>query len=218
MVFRQTEKGRLGRSAGFSVIELLMVLAIAIILAAIALPNLYNSRRLYQTEDQALQLMDALSETSQLAMMRRRTFRLEVDLTDNAILIIDENNDDPDTLVKRLPLMSPADVRLDGPPSGVERPDPPNYFDIFFAEDALGHFRNGDQVIGNTVWAARFRRDGSVVTPAGNPMSTTIYLWPPEVVGSDDARSLTEIRAITLFGGSGAVRYWKYNGTDFVSY
>jgi len=27
-----------------------------------------------------------------------------------------------------------------------------------------------------------------------------------------------EVRAITIVGGSGAVRYWRYNGTQFVPF
>lgn len=204
--------------SGFSLLEIFIVVAIVVVLAAISLPNLYNTRRLYQSEDQSFMIMDALRETSQLAMMRRRTFRLEIDLTDNAILIIDENNAAPDTLVKRLPLLSTNDIRVDIPPDGVSRPNPPDYYDIYFAPDSLGHYRNGQQVIGNTVWAARFRRDGSVVTPGGSPLSSTIFIWPPQSQGSDQARALSEVRAITMFGGSGAVRYWKYNGAEFLEH
>lgn len=203
---------------GFSVIEILVVLVVIAILSAISIPYVYNYTKLYKSEDQAIKVMDLMRETAQLAMTRRRTFRFEIDLTDNAALVIDENGAAPDTLVKRIPLESVHEVRMDAAPSGVTQPNPPNYVTAAFANDALGHQRNGQTVINNRVWAARFRSDGTAVNAANLPMSVTLYSWPPAAPGSMTPRKLNEVRAITIFGGSGAVRYWKHSGTAFVPY
>lgn len=203
---------------GFSVIELLVVVAIIFVLTAISLPYLSSHKSLYKSEDQSLRIMDLMSEAGQLAMTRRRTFRFEIDLTDNAAKIIDERGSDPDELVKSIPLEPAFEVRMDAKPTGVADPDPPGYNNAEFVVDNIGHERNGTTVTGHTVWAARFRSDGSVVNAANIPTSANIYLWPPVTSGSDTARNLTEIRAITIFGGSGAVRYWKYSGSGFIGY
>lgn len=165
-----------------------------------------------------------MQETSQMALTRRRTFRFEIDLTDNTVKMIDERNPDPatlvneqDRLVKSIPLEKAADVRVDVLPAGVTKPNPPNYTDITFATDSVGHLNGTNTITGHNVWCARFQRDGSVVNNAGTPISVNIYVWPPAAPGSTTPRNLVEVRAITIFGGSGAVRFWKHNGTTFVA-
>src|SRR5690606_12124183 len=80
---------RVRTDGGFSVTELLMVVAVLIILTAISIPYLYSYTEKYQSEDQALKMIDLMQEAKQMALTRRRTFRFEIDLTDNAMLIID---------------------------------------------------------------------------------------------------------------------------------
>ncbi len=201
---------------GFSVIELLIVLGIIAVMSAISLPYIVNFKKLYKSEDQALKVIDIMRESAQMALARRRTIRFEIDLTDNAVLIIDENNAAPDTRVKSIPLEKVNEVRFDMIPAGITKPNPPNYADITFAPDTVGHRVGTTNVSGHSVWSARFRSDGSVVNNANIPVSVNIYSWPPASPGSTTARNLGEIRAVTMFGGSGAIRYWKHNGTKFI--
>lgn len=212
---RLLQAGKAG--SGFSMIELLIVLALIAVLSAISLPYIYNYKKLYKSEDQALKVIDVMRETGQLAITRRRTMRFEIDFTANSILIIDENGALPDTQIKRIPLELLRDVRMDVIPATIAKPNPPNYTDIVPAVDAVGHFVGAANVIGNSVWAARFRSDGTVVNNANIPINANIYSWPPITPGSTTARNKGEIRAITLFGGTGAIRYWKYDGTTFVA-
>lgn len=198
---------------GFSMTELLVVLGLIAVMTAISLPYFYNYNRLYKSEQQAIKMVDLMREASQLAITRRRTMRVELDLTQNAFLIIDENGAAPDTRVKTIPLENVGNLRIDTIPAGVTRPNPPNYTDITFAADTIGHQFNGTTVTGNNVWAARFMSDGSVVNAAGVPLNATIYVWPPVTPGSATPRNVKEVRAITLFGGSGALRFWRHNGT-----
>lgn len=214
----RTEYHRRQKDAGFSLLELLIVLVMMLVLTAIALPYLINYKTLYKSEDQSLRVMDLMREAGQLALTRRRTVRFEIDLTDNAVLIINENGAGPDTLVKSIPLEQVNEVRMDVIPDGITKPVPPDYNDAVFAADTLGHQSGGSTVIGNTVWAARFESNGSVVNAAGIPISVNLYLWPPLTPGDTTSRSTQEVRAITMFGGSGAIRYWKYDGTDFLPY
>lgn len=211
-------------ASGFSIVELIVVLGVIAILSAISIPYFYSYSKRYKSEDQAIKIMDLMREAGQLAITRRRTMRVEIDLTDNAFLIIDQNGSPAGTLVKRIPLERTQDVRVDVQPTGVTRPNPPNYTDITFTTDTVGHQAGGTTVIGNNVWQCRFLRDGSVVNMAATPVpvNATIYVWPPVSFGSTTPRNLNEVRAITffggsgVFGGSGALRYWKHNGTTFV--
>ncbi len=201
---------------GFSIVELLVVIGVIAILSAISLPYIVNYKTRYKSEDQALKTMDLMREAGQLALTRRRTIRLEIDLTDNAVLLIDENGSDPDTLIKKIPLESANEVRVDTIPQSVNKPNPPNYSDIVFSVDSIGHMAGSTPVIGHSVWGVRFRSDGSVVNATNVLVNSNIYFWPPVSPGSSTARSLGEVRAVTIAGGSGAVRYWKHNGTTFI--
>lgn len=208
------------RVRGFSLAEILVVLAVIGIMTAISLPYLFNYRKVYRSEDQALKMLDMMQEAGQLALTKRHPFRFEIDMTANAMLIIDEQtlgSGLPATLVKSVPLDPVQDVRVDVRPSGVAIPNPPNYSDAVFGSDSLGHKDGAASVSGHTVWAARFQSNGSVSGPTNVPISANIYLFPPVTSGSTTPRNKNEVRAITIFGGSGAVRYWKYNGTTLVA-
>ncbi len=211
------------KTRGFSMIELLIVVVIIAILSAISVPYIFQYRKLYRTDDQALRVMDLVREAGQLALTRRRTFRVEIDQTANMLLIIDENtitagaNDDRE--IKAIPLEPVNEVRMNTIPTGVAKPNPPNYADAVFAVDAVGHRnQSGATVIGNTVWAARFNQNGTMVNNADVPINANLYFFPPTAPGSNIPRNRTEVRAITMFGGSGAVRFWKHNNTAFVAY
>ena len=204
---------------GFSVSELLTVVAIIFILSAISIPYFLNYTKLYKSEDQALKVVDLMREAGQLALTRRRTIRFEIDLTENAALIIDENGAAEDFRIKTIPLEKPLEVRLDMAPDGVTAPAPPSYADAEFVSDSLGHDFGGTSVSGHQVWQARFRSDGTVIDGNGNPISATLYFWPPITPGSTASRDGNgEVRALTLFGGSGAMRYWRYKDGAFVPF
>lgn len=204
-------------ASGFSLVELSVVLAVLVILIVISVPYFYNYTKLYKSEDQSLKMMDLMREAGQLAITRRRTMRLEIDLTENALLLIDENGAGPDTRIKTIPLERTDQVRVDVIPTGVTKPNPPNYTDITFATDPIGHQSGGTAITSHNVWAARFRSDGSVVNAADVPVSANIYVWPPTTAGSTTPRNIKEVRAITMFGSSGAVRYWKHDGSSLVA-
>jgi len=202
--------------AGFKLIELLIVLGMVSVLTVMSLPYIVNHKKLYKSEDQALKIMDLMREASQTALTRRKTIRLEIDLTANTVLLIDEGRS-PDAEFKSVPLEPTRELRVDMIPTGMTKPSP-NYTDITFGADTVGHYLGSTSVTGHNVWAARFKSDGTVVNAADVPISANIYIWPPASPGAATPRNTLEVRAITLVGGSGAVRYWRYNGTQFAPF
>ncbi len=208
------EIGRIGastrkRMSGFSLIELVIALGVVSILTAISIPYLYQYRKLYKSEDQAIKIMDLMREAGQIALTKRRTIRLDINISNPAnpvVHLTDEAGAATDVLAKTIPLEPFNEIRMDVAPAGVTKPNPPNYADVAFTAG---------------VWSMRFKSDGSVRNAADIPISGTLYVWPPKTVpynSADLTPRLTEVRAITIFGGSGAVRYWKHNGTAFVPF
>lgn len=205
------------RNAGYSAVELIIVVAIIGIMCAVALPYVFSYRSRYKSEEQSIKIMDLMREAGQTALNQRRTIRFEIDITDNAILLIDESTDPEDTLLKRIPIEPSGVLRMDVNPTGVTRPNPPNYNTASFDVDGVGHRAGAQPVIGHTVWAIRFRSDGSVVNAGNIPISATLFVFPPAGGMSEASADNKQVRAITMYGGSGAVRYWKYDGTKFTT-
>lgn len=204
------------RQRGYSLIELLVVVAIIVIMGAVSIPYIYSYKTMYKSEEQAKKIMDLMREAGQLALNQRRTYRMEIDITASRVHIIDETGTGtPNTLVKSIPIEATGVIRMDVAPNGVTAPNPPNYSTAGFAADTVGHWENGVQTLGNTVWAIRFRRDGTVVNGGNIPISATLFVFPPTSASSNVPSDSRQIRAVTLYGGSGAVRYWKYNGSVF---
>ena len=194
-----TESGN-READGFSVIELLIVVAIVIILTAAAVFTLTPQRRAYRTDDAAGQVTNFLRDAYQRALSQRQTMRVQIDRANMLVKIIDEN---------RLPVGDEIEVRraklndevsLNQPAEGAGLLNPPpapyNY-------PAAGY--------SNNLWEARFRSDGSVVDLAGNTLSATLFFSLANMENSDS----NLIRAVTLFGPSGSVRVWRYTGQSF---
>jgi Tfp pilus assembly protein FimT len=204
---------------GFSFLELLIIAVILIVMATLAISQLGSHKSLYATEDQALSIINVLREARHRALSQRQVMRVEVDTTDNMCRLIDENatgNVADDEVVREVNLESTTVVRLDKRPSNLGShtpPSPSNFDNAFFA--ASDHPKSA----GHVVWVARFLSDGSVVNTGGDITSSTIYIWQPE--DSDSNASATSdtktVRAITLFGGTAAVRLWGFNGSAFVA-
>lgn len=206
---------------GFSLIEVIIVFLIIAILSVISVPYIFSYKKLYKTDGQAQIIMDLMAETGQFALTRRRTFRFEVDLTDNTAKVIDENDigAGDDREVKSIALESPGEIRVDIMPTGVTKPDPPGYNDAVYSPDSIGHTSSGNKkIIGHNVWAVRFQRDGTVVNAAGSLINANLYVWIPRAPNSNQPWNKKLVRCLTLAGTSGAVRYWKHDGTKFLPY
>lgn len=214
-------EGRRTAQAGYSVVELTMVVSIVGLLSAFALFELAGHRQAFRTDDQSRRILDFMRDASQRALVQRQLMRLEIDIDTNTMRIIDENAAGvaDDAIVRREALPDQSVVRLvrtvvalNGPPTGVIAPPAPSNYNA-----AAYGVSTHPLSLNSTVSVMRFRPDGTVVDNANNVTSLTLYLWEPSTADANIPNVLGRVRAVTVFGGTGGIRLWKYNGNNFIA-
>ena len=199
--------------AGFSLIELLLVSAIIMILVGFSVFALLPHKNLYKVEDQSLRLLDFMRDSSQRALTGRQTIRFEIDLTDNEMRIV---NDSTNAVLRREALENSANVTMTQPaatvagvltgtskPTNVNLPNPPNLAAATFLNNSSSHL----------VCSLYYRSNGTVTDSGNNLRSATLFLWTPQSTSTTGAAHLGKpVRAITVFGPTGATKLWAYNG------
>lgn len=185
---------RLKDQRGFSMLELLLVVAIVVILTAIAVSNLTANKRLYSPDEEAAQAVSFFREAYHRALSQRQTMRVAIDLDRNIIRLMDEGLLPGGDEVEIIRGVISHRVSVEQPSiEGAALAPPPAPYNY-----AAANFVN-------KVWAIRFRADGSVVDSDGNPFSATLFFVPSNL----DESSVGLIRAVTLYGPTGAARLWK---------
>jgi prepilin-type N-terminal cleavage/methylation domain len=206
---RSNRRVSVNSQSGFSLVEVLVVLAIMSILLVFAVFSLTGHKSLYKSDDETLRIVNVLREASQLALTQRQPMRVELDATNKTIRIVDENlsTSTDDKEVRKVFLENAAVIRVDAAPTGVSKPNPPNYPDASFTGTAP------------KVWKVWFRRDGTVTDNAATPAitSSTLYIWEPSPSNNAQAKDKKLVRCITIFGTTGGIRLWKHDGTNFVA-
>ncbi len=208
-VTRSNRRSSFNGEAGHTLIEIMIVAAIIMVMLSIALFGMTGHKNAYKADDETMRILSVLREASQLALTQRQPMRVELDATNKTIKIFDENlaGTGDDQQVRIVYLENSATIREDVAPSGITAPSPPNYTAAAFTGTAP------------KVWKTWFRRNGTVTDNQANPVPTsvTIYIWPPDPTNANQAKNNKQVRAITIFGGTGVIRFWKYNGTTFVA-
>ena len=205
-------------SRGFSMVELLVVLAMIFILSTVSLFYLSGHQRLYRPDEEALKIIDLLQEGRQRSLTQRETMRVEIDLTDNIVRLIDENDSNintntatDDRVIKSSVLLPQTDVKLSSRPPDITT-DPPETLPVPIAQ-----FKPSIYPPSNThnVCTFRFKRDGTVVNEGTDAVGSnatitglTLFIWSPKV-NNPGASEIS--RAITVIGATGSVRFWEYN-------
>lgn len=207
---------------GYSLLELLIVVTIISVMSSFAVFQYVGNKKAYATEFEAFKIINMLRNASQRAISQKQVMRVEIDVDDNVLRLIDEESveatsPDPHTndfvvttqpLDDNLRIIKASDKSE--PPTGITTTPNSAIGPANFARST------NPLSLNKKVWVARFLSNGTVVNETGvSPTSATIYVWQPASdVNATDTPQL--VRAITLFGSSGAVRYWVYDGNTFI--
>lgn len=201
-------------TAGFSVIELLIVLTVIALMSSFAVFYFNSHQRLYRADDQSLIIADILQEARQRSLTQRETLRVEIDKTDNIIRLIDENKPttaDDDQLLRQTALKPETELVMLQRASEISEnpPEPTPVPSVQFKQSVYPASHN------HNVSTFRFLSNGTV-TDAGNDaigggavtIGATIHVWTPKPT---DPTIFEVARAITVIGSTGTVRLWEYD-------
>lgn len=201
-------------SRGFSIVEMLIVLTVMVILSGFSLFYLSGHQRLFRPDEQSLKIVDMMQEARQRSLTQRETMRVEIDLTDGIIRLIDENTPataDDDRIVRSAELFPASEIKLETRPPDIST-NPEEAMPVPQAQ-----FRQSihPESISNTVCTYRFLRNGTVVDQGTDavgtnavPTGSTLFIWSPK---KDNPSESDIARAITVIGATGSVRFWEYN-------
>lgn len=194
---------------GFSLIEMLIVITVIVILSTVAVVSFMSARK-YTADQQAKLIVDFFDEARQKALNQRKTFRVEINRTQNQVRLIDEGPNQAsatdDTILKTGQL-SPQ-VTIGDPPSNVTgAPTATTPIPVRAFTTSSYPLSNGDSKL-----TFRFRRNGQVVDAGTDDIGTgsmvngaTIYVRS----NTPSANAPDVIRAVTILGTTGDTAIFK---------
>lgn len=199
---------------GFSIVELLIVVSIATVMASFSIFYLSGHQRLYKPDEQSLKIVDLMQEARQRSLTQRETMRIEIDLNDSVARLIDENTASiatDDVKIREITLFSYELVKINSQPPDITTL-PNESMSVPAAQFVPSVYPNS---ITHNVCTFRFLRNGTVVNAGTNAIGdnaaltgATLFIWSP----TKDDEDVSEIaRAITIVGATGTIRLWEYN-------
>lgn len=213
---KNNEAARTGNERGFSLVELLTVVAIMMVATGVAYYYLSAHQEMYKADEQALIISDVLQEARQRSLTQRETIRVEIDMTDNIVRLFDENSPatvSDDAPIRTVSLLSPTEVMIDERPQQIGD-NPPEEFPVPNANFEQSIYPSS---LAHDVCTLRFQSDGTVVDQGTNETGSgavttgmTLHVWSPDETQPTNSKIA---RAITVIGTTGAIRLWEYDPT-----
>ncbi|SRR5215204_1187529 len=206
-------------SDGFSLFKLFAVSASFIILPGICLFLSACSEKLTLPDEQAQKILNVFQEARQSSLSEGKTMRVEIDLTDNLVRLIDENQPttaDDDRQLKSVALLPSKEVKLHTRPQNISM-TPTEIMPVPVAQFRRSKYPASAS---HNVFTFRFLPNGAIfnegtdlVGANATTVGLTLFIWSPKFTNGNESEIA---RAITVIGGTGSIKYWeyKYNLSD----
>jgi prepilin-type N-terminal cleavage/methylation domain-containing protein len=191
---------------GLTLIEVTVVMAIALILGAIALPQVTAVRRLWRSAGVSREIVTQLRLARQQAMSQRRAFTFQLDDENKQIVIIRHDTSgnvllaDPN-YPNNLGSVQINTIPIDG--QGVNGSEIVYGIPSDAPTDPLGDDTTLHPLDDGKV-NVTFQPDGSVIDAAGNPTSAALFIY------NSQAPNDTAV-AISILGSGGRIKLWRYS-------
>ena len=230
------EKGHHRKSSrGFTLVELLIVLAVLVTLSAIALPMMLAQRRLLRFNAATREIAAQMRNARQLALSERQAITFQYDDTTKEIKIIDHNNDTtvatsgtavlanaypstapPAVVVETVSLLQggliDSEISYGVPTTSTGLPTGHSP-----VPTTLGDGTSLTPLV-SSKFNITFQADGSVVSPTGVPvggvtlsqgtrMDSAIFIF-------DNQAAVATSAAISVLGTSGRVKIWRLTNAN----
>jgi prepilin-type N-terminal cleavage/methylation domain-containing protein len=193
------------REAGFSLIELVMVVTLMGIMTAITVPQLAGQRRLVRSAAVSRDMMTQLRYARQMAMSERTAYTFQYNNTTKKVIVIDNNatgatvlndtnypNNSGSTVV--------ATTDLTG--SGLDSTEINYGVPTGLPAGALGDGVSMTALTSGKI-NITFQPDGTVVDATGTPVDRALYVYNTKVPKETAA-------AISIMGAAGRIKLWRY--------
>lgn len=212
-----------GPAKGHTLIELLIVVAIAAVLMAMAVPSITSQRRLMRSIGITREIMTQMRYARQLAMSERKAFTFSYDNLTKQVTIIDHNNVTTD------PNSGKAVLSLGGYPNtagstvvstfslgqgGLISTEMVYGIPTGLPSGAQGALKDGvsmTTLVSNKL-NITFQRDGSVINATGtvtdrNPQDQALFIYNSQAPAATAS-------AISVLGASGRIKIWRYDNVS----
>jgi type II secretory pathway pseudopilin PulG len=198
---------------GASLVEILIVVAIAAVMSAMAIPQLIGARRLTRSNAIPNEIMTRLREARQYAMSQRQAFTFVYNDTAKTISIVDQNTTlsatsglftvagFPYTASSKTLMTIPLDVG-GVPKSEISYGIPSTITPTAVVEP--GTLTPTVAVSSDNLVTVTFQPDGRVLDASSNPVSTSLYFYNPQA-------AVGTASAVSVLGAGGRVKLFKYS-------
>ena len=204
-------------SSGRSLVETLIVVAIAAVLASVTLPQIISARRLIRSSALPRQIATQLRFTRQKAMSQRQAFTFQYDDATKEITIYDHNNEQNANaacniagtqlfVVANFPNTSCSTVALTVPLAGTSGlPVSEVSFGVptGLSTPTLTDTTTPTALAGGKI-TITFQPNGTVVDGSNNAVNTALFFY-------NNQAAYQTASAISVLGTAGRVKVWRYD-------